>query len=117
MQLKKWEEVPKWQEMISDSMFCHMIKLYGQAHPNSLVAALNERCFLGRYTGLRKSEWCSDHAHEYAKLKDTEWGDNPNAIHLIAEDFTFLGSRGEHLSDIDNFADSVSRKTMTTTKP
>ena len=27
--VKKWEEVPKRQEMISDSMFRHMIKLYG----------------------------------------------------------------------------------------
>jgi hypothetical protein len=26
--VKKWDEVPKHQEMISDSMFCHMTKLY-----------------------------------------------------------------------------------------
>jgi hypothetical protein len=72
-----------------------------------LVAALSKWCFLGRYTGFRKSEWCSDHVHKYAKITDHEWGDKPNTTPLIAEDFTFLGSGGEHLGDIDNFADSA----------
>ena len=104
--VKKWEAVPKRQEMISDSMFHYMVKLYGQAHPDSLVASLCEWCFLGRYTGFRKSEWCSDHPHEYAKILDPEWGNKPNAIPLIAEDLTFLGPEGQYLGDIDNFADS-----------
>jgi hypothetical protein len=105
--VKKWEEVPEWQDMISESMLCHMIKLYERAHPNSLVAVLSEWGFLGCYTGFRKSEWCSDHAHEYAKITDHVWCDKPNAILLIAEDFTLLGSGREHLGDIDNFEDSA----------
>ena len=104
--VKKWEAVPKRQEMVSDSMFHYMVILYGQAHPDSLVASLCGWCFLGRYTGFQKSEWCSDHPHEYAKILDPEWGNKPNAIPLIAEDLTFLGPEGQYLGVIDNFADS-----------
>jgi hypothetical protein len=38
---------------------------------------------------------------------DPECGDKSNTTPLIAGDFTFLGSGGESLSDIDNFADSA----------
>jgi hypothetical protein len=52
---------------------------------------------LGRYTGFRKSEWCQDSPHTYARITDPLWGDRPDSIALIAEDFVLKDAHGIHV--------------------
>ena len=107
--VKKYEAVPDRREMIHDSMYHHLIDCYESAplgHPDSLDRAMAEWLFLGRWIGPRKSEWCGDSATSYRTIDDPEWGDRPNALPFILQDFRFLTESGaecpitrEHWSD------------------
>ena len=92
--VKKYEKVPDRHEMIHDDMFKHMLTLYKKYYttdPDSYVVSLCEWIFLGRYTGFRREEWCSEKAHEYTTIDDPLW--DGNKVRSIAiEDFTFYNS-------------------------
>ena len=98
--LKKYETVPKRKEMISDSMFHYIAHLASRASEDSLVHALTDWIVLGCYTGFRKSEWCSDNQDTYATIDDPNWGDRPNALPTIVEDFTFATATGRRIHDV-----------------
>ena len=98
--VRKYQSVPRRREMIHDAMFEHFLALYAKLakrHPDALVPATLEWLFLSRWVGPRKSEWCSDSPTTYKTIDDPEWGDRPNALQFIFQDFRFLSSSGAEL--------------------
>jgi hypothetical protein len=87
--------------MISDSMFHYIANLASRASEDSLVRAITDWIVLGCYTGFRKSEWCSDNHELYATIDDPNWGDRPNALPAIAEDFSFATATGRRIHDVN----------------
>jgi len=57
----KYRHLPNRHEMIHDPMMSKIISHSQVAPQDSLLAALCEWIFLGRYNGFHKSEWCNDH--------------------------------------------------------
>jgi hypothetical protein len=86
-------------------MFHHMIKVALTSLPNDLHSIATDRSLLGCYTGFRKSEWCQDSPHSYARITDPLWGNRPNSIAVIANDFV--------LKDIDSIVVTISLTTPT----
>jgi hypothetical protein len=105
--LKKYETVPKRKEMISDSMFHYIANLASRASEDSLVRAVTDWIILGCYTGFRKSEWCSDNHDTYATIDDPNWGDHPNALSTIVEDFSFATATGRRIHNVDATPDDI----------
>ena len=105
--VKKFETVPKRKEMISDSMFHYIKNLASRASADSLVRAITDWIALGCYTGFRKSEWCSDNHDTFATIDDPNWGDRPNALPIIAEDFSFSSETGRRVHDVDTSPDDA----------
>ena len=98
--VRKLKAVPNRREMIHDSMYEHLLTQYTSAsasHPDAEQTALMEWLFLGRWVGPRKSEWCGDTATSYRTIDDPEWGDRPNALPFIFDDFRFLSSSGQEI--------------------
>jgi hypothetical protein len=90
--VKKYERVPNRREMIHDAMFTFLVKLYKQhrkSSPDGLITALCEWFFLGRYVGFRSAEWCHDSPTTYKRIEDDEWGDRPDSLAIILQDFSF----------------------------
>jgi hypothetical protein len=98
--IKKYETVPRHKEMISDSMFHYIANLASHTSEDSLVRTVIDWIVLGCYTGLRKSEWCSDNHDLSATIDDPNWGDRPNALPDIAEDFSFTSTTGRRIHDV-----------------
>lgn len=101
-----------------------MARLYCQTLPNSFVAIM-DCIILGSYTGVCTSEWCNDHIVFFATIGDLHWGDYPNALPVISNNFGFCIASRHHLSDIltTNNDDLIfttlcilKQKTMTTDK-
>jgi hypothetical protein len=92
--VRKWELIPNRREVIHDAMFHHLLMTSSSHHKDSLHAAATDWSLLGRYTDFRKSEWCQDSPHIYARITDPLWGDRPNSIALIAEDFVLKNAHG-----------------------
>jgi hypothetical protein len=97
--VKKYETVPKPKEMISDSMFHYIANLASRASEYSLVHAITDWIALG-YTGFQKSEWCSDNHNFHATIDDPNWGDWPNVLPIITEDFSFASATGCHVHNV-----------------
>ena len=98
--VRKYQKVPDRREMIHDSMYEHLLERYAEAsriHPDAQPAALMEWLFLGRWVGPRKSEWCGESATSWRTIDDPEWGDRPNALPFIFEDFRFLSASGQEI--------------------
>jgi hypothetical protein len=111
--IKKYESVPKRKEMISDSMFHYITNLASRASEDSLIRAVTDWIALGWYAGFRKSEWCSDNHDLYATIDDPNWGDQPNALLIIAEDFSFASVTGHRAHDAHTaFDDNVTFTTL-----
>jgi hypothetical protein len=104
--IKKYETVPKRKEMISDSMFHDLAKLASCASEDSLVRMITDWIALGCYTSFRKSEWCSYNHDIYATIDDSNWGDGPNALPIISEDFSFASISGQHVHNVDTTPDN-----------
>ena len=68
-------------------MFHHLLKTSSSHNEDSLHMVATDWSLLGRYTGFRKSKWCQDSPHTYVHITDALWGDRPDSIALIAEDF------------------------------
>ena len=92
--VRKWELVPNRREVIHDAMFHHLLRTSPSHHRDSLHAVATDWSLLGRYTGFRKSEWCQDSPHSYARITDPLWGDRPDSVALIAEDFILKDAHG-----------------------
>ena len=92
--VRKWELVPNRREVIHDAMFHHLLRTSSSHHRDSFHAAATDWSLLGRYTGFRKSEWCQDSPHTYARITDPLWGERPDSIALIAEDFVLKDAHG-----------------------
>jgi hypothetical protein len=105
--VKKYRTVPKRKEMISDSMFHYIANPTSHASKDSLVCAIMDWIALGCYTGFRKSEWCSDNHNSYTTIGDPNWGDRPNALPIIAEDFSFASATRHHFHDINATPDDA----------
>ena len=104
--VKKYESVPKRQEMISDGMFHFIARLTKRASQDSFVRAVTDWIILGAYTGFRKSEWCNDHPVDFETITDPQWGTRATSLAIIAEDFSFATCTGARLDDIHNITDS-----------
>jgi hypothetical protein len=104
--VKKYENVPKRQEMISDDMFHFIARLTKRSSQDSFVRAVTDWIILGAYTGFRKSEWCNDHPIEFERITDPQWGTRATSLAIIAEDFRFATATGSRLNDIRNIADA-----------
>jgi hypothetical protein len=103
--VKKYETVPKRKEMISDSMFHYIAKLATHASKNSLVCEITDWIALGCYTSFRKSEWCSDNHNSFATINDPNWGDRPDALPIITEDFSFASVSVRCVHDVHTTPD------------
>jgi hypothetical protein len=95
--IKKYKTVPKRKEMISDSMFHYLAKLASRASEDSLVRAIMDWIALGCYTRFRKSEWCSDNHDIFATINDPNWGNRPDTLPIISEDFSFASVSGRRI--------------------
>ena len=102
--VKKYESVPKRQEMISDGMFHFIARLTKRASKDSFIRAVADWIILGAYTGFRKSEWCNGHPVDFEKITDPQWGTRATSLAIIAEDFSFATSTGSCLDDINNIS-------------
>ena len=49
---------------------------------------------LGCYTGFRKREWCEDSPRFYNRITNPLWGDRPDLVALIAEEFVLKDAQG-----------------------
>jgi hypothetical protein len=52
------------------------------------------------------SEWCSDNHDRFAATSDPNWGDRPNALPFIADDFSFAFATGRRIRNINAMPDS-----------
>ena len=41
------------------------------------------------YTGFHELKWCSDQHNSFATMNDSNWGNCPLALPIIASDFTY----------------------------
>jgi hypothetical protein len=105
--VKKYKTVPKRKEMISNSMLHYIANLASWASEDWLVRAITDWIALGYYTGFQKSEWCSDNHEVYATIDDPNWGNRPNALPIIAKDFSFASATGRRVHDVDATADEA----------
>ena len=81
-------------------MFEHLLDTYAgynKEHSDAKTPAIIEWFLLGRWVGPRKSEWCSDSPTEYKRIDDPEWGDRPDALPFIFQDFRFLTFDGREI--------------------
>ena len=92
--VRKWELVPNRREVIHDAMFHHMLKVATTSPSDDFHCAATDWSLLGRYTGFRKSEWCQDSPHSHARITDPLWGDRPDSVAVIAEDFVLKDADG-----------------------
>lgn len=92
--IRDYEGQAKRRNMITDPMTRHMAEQGRRAKPDSAVDAMTDWLMLGRYAGLRKSEWCQSNLDSYERIK--RWPGKP-AMAFIAADFTFLGKNEEIL--------------------
>ena len=104
--VKKYKDVPKCQEMISNGMFHFMARLARRSSQDSFVHAITDWIILGAYTGFRKSEWCNDHPEMFEKITDPQWGSRTAALAVIAEDFSFATATGSRFYDIHLIANN-----------
>ena len=105
--VRKYEKVPNRREMIHDAMYTQLLAMYKthvKSSPDELLPALIEWLLLARWVGPRKSEWCSDSPTTYKTIDDEYWGDRPNALPFIFEDFTFTDSAGREVVISDSLA-------------
>jgi hypothetical protein len=93
--VKKYETIPKHKEMISDNMFHYIANLSSRASEDSLVHAITDWIALGCYTCFHKSEWCSN------TIDNPNWGDQPNVLPIITEDFSFSSATGHCVHDVN----------------
>jgi hypothetical protein len=93
--------------MISNSMFHYIARLTLCTSEDFLVRAITDWIALGCYTGFRKSEWCSDNHNLYTTIDNPNWGDRPNALPIIAEDFSFTSATGQHVHEADATPDEA----------
>jgi hypothetical protein len=94
-------------EMISDSMFHYIASLTLRASEDLLVHTITDWIALGCYTGFRKSEWCSNNHNCFTTINDPNWGDRPNALPIIAEDFSFTSTTGQRVHDVDTIPNNA----------
>ncbi len=71
----------------------------------ALVCAVTDWIILGCYTGFQKSEWCSDNHDLYTTINDPNWGDQPNVLPTILEDFSFPTATGCCIHDVKATSD------------
>jgi hypothetical protein len=86
-------------------MFHYLANLASRASKDSLVRAITDWIALGCYTSFRKSEWCSDNHNVYATIDDPNWGDRPNALPIISEEFSFTSISGRCIHIMDTTSD------------
>jgi hypothetical protein len=91
--------------MISDSMFHYIANLASRTSEDSLVCAVTDWIVLGCYTGFRKSELCCDNHDLFATIDEPNWGDRPNVLPVIAEDFSFASATGRRIHDVHAMPD------------
>jgi hypothetical protein len=106
--IKKYETVPKCKEMISVSMFHYIANLALRASEDLLVCTVTNWIALGCYTGFSKSEWCSNNHDLYAIIDNPNWSDRPNALPIIAEDFSFASVTGRHIHNVHSHPTTIS---------
>ena len=73
--VKKYEVVPKWKEMISNSIFNHIATLYKCTSQDLFVHAVIDWVILGCCTIFKKLEWCTNHPATFDTINDLNWGD------------------------------------------
>ena len=84
-------------------MYEHLLEKYAKAsqshNPGAQPAALMEWLFLflGRWVGPQKSKWCGKSATSWRTIDDPEWGNRPNALPFIFDDFWFLSASGQEI--------------------
>ena len=98
--VKKWESIPRHQEMISNIMFNYMARLFCCTSPNSLINVIIDWIILVSYTGFHKSEWCNGHPTCFTTIDNSHRGVRPNALPVIPDDVAFCTASGQCLTDI-----------------
>jgi hypothetical protein len=99
--VKKYKTGPKCNEMISDIIFHYIANLASCASEDSLLRAITDWIALGCYTSFCKSMQCSDNHKSFATIDDPNWGDLPNVLPIITEDFIFSSATGHWVHDVN----------------
>lgn len=92
--LKQYEGQPDRREVITDAMFEYIDELAQNAHPDSLIRALNDWLKWSRYSGPRSIEWCQTTKTKF-KLVEEGYEDEPYAF--TPRDIKFFDNRGRML--------------------
>jgi hypothetical protein len=103
--VRKYNKVPKCNEMISNSIFHYMATLSKRASKDSFVRAFFGWIALVSYTGFQKLEWCSDHHDTFATIDDPNWGNCPKALPVIASNFGFATESRRRIQDLASSPD------------
>ena len=69
--VKKYQVVPKWKKMISNSIFNHIATLYKCTSQDLFVHAVIDWVILGSCTGFQKLECCSNHPDTFDTINNT----------------------------------------------
>jgi hypothetical protein len=89
--LKKYEKVANRREVITDSMFSYVDKLASKSRTDDKVSVMNDFFKWARYSGPRRSEWCSQWQQKYDRVNEDPEGE---ALALISSDLEFYSYRG-----------------------
>lgn len=99
--LQNYEKVPNRRNMISDTMIHWMYTYTLKLPEDSIERAIFDWLLLGRYAGLRLSEWCQTSQSKFARIE--AWpGQPPYAF--VAGDFTFYGHHMHRFDSTGNIA-------------
>ena len=104
--VKKYEDVPKDQEMISDGMFHFVARLAKHLSQDSFIHAITDWIILGAYTGFQKSEWCNNYPVDFERITNPQWGTCATSLAIIADKFRFTTATGSCFDNIRHIADT-----------
>ena len=94
---RRWESMPNRREPITKAMVLHWAKVAKNAHPDSFESAFYDWMVVGKYAGLRKSEWVQD-AADYKKTKDFTRNVDGTVKAFILADFEFSDVRNRRIT-------------------
>ena len=86
--VRKYESIPKRKDMVPDSIFHYLAHLYRHASLDSFIHAIIDWIILGCYINFQKSELRSDHPCTFAMIYDPNWGNQPKALPVFADNFS-----------------------------
>ena len=105
--VRKYESIPKRKDMVLDSIFHYLAHLYRHASMDSFIHVIIDWIILGCYVSFQKSEWCSDHPCTFAMIYNPNWGNQPKALPVIADNVSFALAAGRCIPNMYTHNDTA----------